>query len=99
MGSKVAIQTLNPYSGKYSITGEIKYENNWLAILENNGAQKGTETDMSVDLMIDIFGFATRRIYFWGQQCRNLAGSLSTPCPDQAYEPQNSIMPVFCIFS
>ena len=40
MGSKVAIKTLNPYLGKFSITGEIKHENNWLAILEINGVQK-----------------------------------------------------------
>ena len=79
MGSKVAIQALNPYLGKYAITGEIKHENNWLAILEINRVQK----------RIDIKGFATHRIYIWGQKCGNLARSLHTPCPDRAYGPRN----------
>ena len=53
-------------------------------------SRKGTETevDVSLDLMIDIIGFSTRRIHFWGQKCRNLAGSLPTPGPYRAFGPR-----------
>ena len=55
------------------------------------GSKKATETqvDKSVDLRIDMVRFSTRRIHFWGQKRRNLAGSLTAIGPDRAYGPRN----------